>query len=54
MSFTQEDMPSIREGLHRALLSLQEHVGKTSKPLIAWVVQVVPDNVLIWASVVLL
>ena len=33
MSFTQEDMPSIREGLHRALLSLQEHVGETLKSL---------------------
>lgn len=31
MSFTQEGMPSIREGLHRALLSLQEHVGKTCR-----------------------
>lgn len=29
MTFTQEDMPSIRNKLHRALLSLQAHVGET-------------------------
>lgn len=29
MTFKQEDMPGIRDKLHRALLSVQEHVGET-------------------------
>ena len=31
MTFSQDDMPGTRQNMHRALLSLQEHVGETCK-----------------------